>query len=93
MSIYKAGMPDDVLDWFSGGEETQATSEADPETEPSIMTSAIKSAIAAATSPAASAGWRLMPKLVQALGVTEEQSKGGLGAIFMAARAALAPED
>ena len=89
----QAGMLDDILDWFSGDDETQATSKADPETEPSKMTSAVKSATAAATSAAANAGLGLMPKVVQALGVTEEQSQGGLGAIFMAARTALAPED
>ncbi|MDC0068703.1 DUF2780 domain-containing protein [Gammaproteobacteria bacterium] len=65
----------------------QATAKADP--EPSIMTSAVKSLSAAA----ANAGLGLMPKVVKALGVTEKQAKGGLGAIFIAARAALAPED
>ena len=85
----QAGMLDDILDWFSGDDETQATSKADPETEPSKMTSAVKSATAAA----ANAGLGLMPKIVKALGVTEKQAKGGLGAIFIAARAALAPED
>ena len=87
----QAGMLDDILGWFSGADETQETSKADP--EPSIMTSAVKSATAAATSATVNAGLGLMPKVVQALGVTEKQSKGGLGAIFMAASTTLAPED
>jgi hypothetical protein len=87
----QAGMLDDILEWFSGDDETQETSKADP--EPSKMTSAVKSATAAATSAAANAGLGLMPKIVKALGVTEKQAKGELGAIFIAARAALAPED
>ena len=85
----QAGMLDDIFDWFSGDDETQATSTADPESEPGIMTDAVKSATVAA----ANAGLGLMPKVVEALGVTEKQSQGGLGAIFMAARTALAPED
>ena len=89
----QAGMLDNILDWFSGADETQETSKADPESEPGIMTSAVKSATAAATSATVNAGLELMPKVVQALGVTEKQSKGGLGAIFMAASTALAPED
>jgi len=83
----QAGMLDDILAWFSGDEETQEISKADP--EPGIMTSTVKSVSAAA----ANAGLGLMPKVIQALGVTEKQAKGGLGAIFIAARTALAPED
>ena len=61
----QAGMLDDILNWFSGDDETLATTKVDPETEPKKMTSAIKSATA----------------------------ERGLGAIFMAARTTLAPED
>jgi hypothetical protein len=75
----QAGMLDDILDWFSGGDETQETSKADPESETSIMTSAVKSATAAAKSATVNAGLGFMPKVVRALGVTEKQSKGGSG--------------
>ena len=93
----QAGMFDDIMAWFSGDDETQEAPNTDPETESGTMTdtmsSAVKSAAAAATSTAVKAGMGLMPSVVQALGVTEKQAKGGLGAIFMAAKATLAPED
>gem|GEM_PF-3423691 len=89
----QAGILDDILAWFSGDDETLDASRADTESGSGAMSSAAKSAAAAATSTAIKAGMGLMPTVVQALGVTEKQARGGLGAIFMAARATLAPQD
>jgi hypothetical protein len=56
-----------------------ASPEIDPESGSSTMNSAIKSAAAVATSTVVKAGMNLMPRVVQPLGVTENQAKGGLG--------------
>lgn len=89
----QAGMLDDIMAWFSGDDETQEVPRADPEPESTAMNSAVKLAASAATSTAVKVGMGLMPTVIETLGVTEKQAKGGLGAIFMAAKATLAPED
>jgi hypothetical protein len=86
-------MLDDITDGFSGDDETREASSAKPESGPRMMTSAVKPTTAAGTSTAVNAGMRLIAMVGQALGVIEKQSKEGLGAIFVAASATLAPED
>ena len=92
LSLYSAqsnaGILDDIMAWFSGEDESEVAPAITP-TASSDVTSAVNTAASAALK----AGAGLLPSVVQALGVTEDQAKGGLGAIFMAARATLSPED
>lgn len=79
----QAGLLDDIMAWFSADEDTTET--AKEQTTTGTLTEAAKSV--------ANTGVQLLPSVIQSFGVTEAQAKGGLGAIFMAAKATLAPED
>jgi len=80
-----AGLMDDIMTWFSGDEaSTEETA------KPATLTDTAK---AAAATAAIKTSVQFIPTVVKALGVTEEQARGGMGAIFMAAKAALSPED
>ena len=85
----QAGLLDDIMAWFSGDEApAEVTKETAKEAAP-----ATSGALATAAKVAASTSLALLPSVVQTFGVTEAQATGGLGAIFMAAEATLAPED
>ena len=85
----QADLLDDIMSWFGGDNETtDATQDAG-----SISDILDKDTVANVAKTAASTGIALLPSVVESFGVTEEQAKGGLGAIFMAAEATLAPED
>lgn len=80
-----AGLMDDILAWFSADEAaTKATAKA------ATLGDAAK---AAAASAAIKTRVQFIPTVVKTLGVTEQQARGGMGSIFIAAKAALSPED
>ncbi len=101
----QASLWDDVMSWFSGDEEetqpvVQEEAPARPavvpmveKAEPAAKPDLVESAVRAAAPTAVRTGMALLPMVTQSMGVTEAQAKGGLGAIFMAAKATLAPED
>lgn len=85
----QAGLWDDFMSLFDGDDANTEAGSAEQVEQPGL----IKSATSAAAATAIQVGVGLMPSVVKALGVTDQQAKGGLGAIFMAARATLAPAD
>jgi len=73
------------MSFFSDEESTEEAKTGESTSKGELM--------GAATATAIQAGMGLMPTVTKALGVTDKQAKGGLGAIFMAAQATLTPED
>ena len=88
----QAGIMDDIMAWFSGGDEQAEEAPApakQPVKEPAKAPTAEKPAAAQKTGTVT----QLLPLLTGTLGVTERQARGGLGAIFQASKSVLTAQD
>ena len=80
----QAGMIDDIMAWFSGGDEQEEAAPA-PAKEPRAEKPAPQQKTGTVT--------QLIPLVTGTLGVTERQARGGLGAVFQASKSVMTTQD
>ena len=86
-----AGIFDDVIAWFTGGDETEQQAPQQTMEEAESVTE--NKSTGSLTNTAVSAAEGLLPLVTQQLGVTDAQAKAGLGAIFLASKKTLSAEN